>query len=52
MLREVSHQLVKNWNGKIIAYELQKAARVSIAFLNRKRSAMTAMTNAAIAISE
>ena len=49
---EVSHQLVSNWNGKMIAYELQNAARVSIEFLNRNRSAMMAMPKAAIAISE
>jgi hypothetical protein len=51
MFLEVSHQLVSNWNGKMIAYELQKAGRVSIEFRNRKRSAMTAIENAAIAIS-
>jgi hypothetical protein len=52
MLREVSHQLVNNWNGKMIAYDVQKAARVSIEFLNTKRSTMTATPKAAIAISE
>jgi hypothetical protein len=51
MFLEVSHQLVSNWNGKMIAYELQKAGRVSIEFRNRKRSAMTAIENAAIAMS-
>ena len=51
MLREVSHQFVKNWKGKIIPYEVQKAGRVSIEFLNRNRSAITAMEKAVIAIS-
>jgi hypothetical protein len=52
ILRDVSHQLVSNWKGKIIAYEVQKAARVSIEFLKMKRSTMTETLKAAIAISE
>jgi hypothetical protein len=48
---EVSHQLVINWKGKIIAYEVQNAGRVSNEFLKRKRSASTDIPNAAIAIS-
>jgi hypothetical protein len=52
ILREVSHQFVSNWNGKMIAYEVQNAARVNIEFLNIKRSTITATPKAAIAISE
>jgi hypothetical protein len=48
---EVSHQLVRNWKGKMIAYEVQKAGRVNSEFLNRKRSAITAIAKAVIAIS-
>jgi hypothetical protein len=33
---EVSHQFVRNWKGKMIAYEVQKAGRVNSEFLNRK----------------
>jgi hypothetical protein len=48
---EVSHQLVRNWKGKMIPYEVQNAGRVSIEFLKRNRSAITATANAVIAIS-
>jgi hypothetical protein len=51
MFLDVSHQLVKNWKGKIIAYEVQNAGRVRSEFLNRKRSAITATAKAVIAIS-
>jgi hypothetical protein len=51
MFFEVSHQFVRNWKGKMIAYEVQKAGRVNSEFLNRKRSAITAMAKAVIAIS-
>lgn len=52
MLRDVSHQFVKNWKGKMIAYEVQKAGRVSSEVLNTNRSTITAMAKAVIAISE
>jgi hypothetical protein len=51
MFFEVSHQFVRNWKGKIIPYEVQNAGRVSIEFLKRNRSAITAMAKAVIAIS-
>jgi hypothetical protein len=51
MFLEVSHQFVRNWKGKMIAYEVQKAGRVKSEFLNRKRSAITAIAKAVIAIS-
>jgi hypothetical protein len=36
----------------MIAYDVQKAARVSIEFLNMNKSTITAMPKAAMAISE
>jgi hypothetical protein len=49
---DVSHQFVRNWNGKMIAYDVQNAGRVSMEVLNTNKSTKTAIANAAIAISE
>lgn len=49
MFRKVSHQFVNNWNGKMIAYEVQKA----LVCINRarvpQRSIINAITTAVMA---
>jgi hypothetical protein len=47
---DVSHQFVRNWNGKIIAYELQNAALLSSTVFITNKSKVTAINTAKIEI--
>jgi hypothetical protein len=50
MFLDVSHQFVRNWNGKIFAYELQNAALLSSTVFITNKSKVTAINTAKIEI--
>ena len=47
---EVSHQFVRNWKGKMIAYEVQNAALLSSTVFITNKSKVTAINTANIEI--